>query len=51
MKYTIAVTSYGFITIEADNEDEAIEIAMELATDDFEWTDFGEAEVIARKEN
>ena len=38
MKYTVQVLlqGYAFVEIEADNEEEAIEKAMELDDDDFE---------------
>ena len=36
--YEIAVTKFGFTTIEAESEEEAMNIAKEMATDDFDWS-------------
>ena len=38
-QYNITAIRYGFITIDADSEKEALEIASELSSDDFEWSD------------
>ncbi len=37
--FNIEAIRYGFITIEAETEEEALEIAEEIGTDEFEWTD------------
>ena len=37
--FDITVARFGFITIEAENKEEAIKIAEEIGTDDFEWCD------------
>ena len=37
--YNVEVLRHGFITIKANSEEEARNIASELATDEFEWSD------------
>lgn len=37
--YDVTVTKFGFATIKAKSEEEAFEIAKEMATDDFDWSD------------
>lgn len=38
-KYNITVTRFGFVTIEAESEREAMEIAYGIGSDDFDWSD------------
>lgn len=36
--YDITVTRFGFATIKAESEGEAMEIAKEMGIDDFDWS-------------
>lgn len=46
MTYRVCVIKYGYTNIEADNADEALEIASNEDDRNFDWSDFGEAEII-----
>lgn len=46
MNYRISVVKYGYITIEANSANEAIEIANGEHDSSFDWSDFCEAEVV-----
>ena len=39
-KYKVAVTKYGFVIVDANNEEQAIEMASNLDDSDFEWSEF-----------
>lgn len=51
MKYRVCVIKYGYANIEADNADEALEIANDADDRDFDWSDFGEAEIMEEFED
>lgn len=51
MKYRVCVVKYGYAIIEADNEEEAIEIAEDAEDRFFDWSDFGEAEIVEEFED
>lgn len=38
-EYSITAIRYGFVTIKAESEEDALEIAKEIGTDDFDWSD------------
>ena len=44
--YRIVVVKYGWAEIEAENEDEALDIVGDMQDKDFDWSEFGEAEVV-----
>ena len=44
--YTVMVKSYGFITVEAEDEEDALRHADELSSSDFDWSDFCEAQIV-----
>lgn len=46
-KYTVVFVSYGYVYVEADNKDKAIEIAHEEST----WDHFETPEYIRVEEN
>ena len=51
MTYRVCVIKYGYANIEADNADEALEIASNEDDSRFDWSEFGEAEIMEEFEN
>ena len=41
--YTVMVKRYGFITVEAEDDLEQVD---GLSSSDFDWSDFGEAQIV-----
>lgn len=51
-KFNITVSRFGFTTIEAKTEEEALNIANKLSTDDFDWEmGFGVTDCIDEEED
>lgn len=51
MKYRVMVTAYGYADIEADSEEEALDMVDDMDTSDFNWdNDFSsfDAEIVDR---
>nr|DAX14587.1 MAG TPA: hypothetical protein [Bacteriophage sp.] len=48
--YTVMVKKYGFITIEAEDDEDALEQVDGLSSSDFDWSDFGEAQIVEDKD-
>lgn len=51
MKYRVMVTAYGYADIEADSEEEALDMVDDMDTSDFNWdNDFSslDAEIAER---
>lgn len=51
MKYRVMVTAYGYADIEADSEEEALDMVDDMDTSDFNWdNDFSslDAEIVER---
>ena len=48
--YTVMVKKYGFITIEAEDNEDALEQVDGLSSSDFDWSDFGEAQIVEDKD-
>ena len=46
MKYRVMVVKYGFSTVEADDENEALELIEDMSDKDFDWSDFDDGQVI-----
>ena len=44
------VKKYGFITIEAEDNEDALEQVDGLSSSDFDWSDFGEAQIVEDKD-
>lgn len=44
--FRVMVIKYGFAEIEAKCEGDAIELAEKMNDEDFDWSDFDEAQVI-----
>ena len=42
----VMVTKYGFVDLDAETDEEAIEKAKNLQDPDFDWSDFDEPKVI-----
>ena len=38
MKYRVMVVKYGFSTVEADDENEALELIEDMEDKDFDWS-------------
>ena len=51
MNYRVCVIKYGYIDIEADNADEALEVANDADDKDFDWSEFDEAEIVEEFSN
>jgi hypothetical protein len=48
--YTVMVKRYGFITVEAEDDEDALEHVDGLSSSDFDWSDFGEAQIVEDKD-
>lgn len=48
--YIVMVKKYGFITIEAEDDEDALEQVDGLSSSDFDWSDFGEAQIVEDKD-
>ena len=46
MIYRICVTKFGYANVEADSADEALELVEDMTDKDFDWSEFGEAEIM-----
>lgn len=46
MKKMVMVVKYGYIAVEADSDEEAIELANAKRDSEFDWSDFGDAQVV-----
>ncbi len=46
MNYRIMVVKYGFATVEADDENEALDLIDDMSDKDFDWSDFSDGQVI-----
>ena len=44
-KMRVMVTKYGFATVEAETESEAIEIAERMADSEFDWSNIDDVQV------
>ena len=44
--YRIMVVKYGWVEVEAGNEEEALELTYDMRDNDFDWSEFGEAEIV-----
>ena len=42
----VMVVKYGYTTVEADTESDALEQVNNMKDTDFDWSDFGDAEVV-----
>lgn len=51
MTYRICVTKYGYINIEAKSADDALEIARNEDDSSFDWSEFGEEEIMEEYED
>lgn len=49
-EYKVMVTCYGFATIEAESESEAIHEAESMKRGEFDWSDDWSAEVIEERD-
>lgn len=49
--YRVMVIKYGFAIVEAESEREAIEIAEDMQDNDFDWSDFDDAEIVEEIED
>ena len=46
--YTVMVKIYGFITVEAEDDEDALEQVYGLSSSDFDLSDFCEAQIVGR---
>ena len=46
MIYRICVTKFGYANVEADSADEALELVEDMTDKDFDWSEFGESEIV-----
>lgn len=51
MQYRICVVKYGYANIDADSEDHALELVNDMEDSDFDWSDFGNAEIMEEFED
>lgn len=47
-KYRVMVVKYGYVEVEADTEDEALEITEGMADSNFDWTEFCEEQIVEK---
>ena len=45
-KMQVMVIKYGYVTLEVDSEEEALEKTKNMKDSDFDWSDFDDAQVI-----
>lgn len=45
-KYRIMVVKYGFAEVEAESENEALELIDDMQDKDFDWSDFDDGQVV-----
>lgn len=45
-KMRVMVVKYGYVTVEAETESEAIKIANNMKDDNFDWSYFDDAQVV-----
>lgn len=45
-KKRVMVVKYGFVVVDADTDSEAVELTNKMTDRDFDWSDFGDAQVI-----
>lgn len=45
-KMRVMVVKYGYAVVEVDTESEAIDLAHDMDDEDFDWSDFDEAQVV-----
>lgn len=46
-EFEIMVVKYGYISIEADSEAEALEAIQNMRDNDFNWGEWGNEEIVA----
>lgn len=44
--YRVMVIKYGYADVEAENEDEALNLIDDMDDRDFDWTDFDDGQVV-----
>lgn len=44
--YRVMVVKYGFAEVEAENENEALELIDDMQDKDFDWSDFDDGQVV-----
>ena len=49
--YRVMVVKYGYAVVEADSENEALELIDDMYDKDFDWSDFGDGEIIEEFED
>lgn len=42
----VMVVKYGFANVKADTEKDAVELTKSMQDSEFDWSDFGSAEVV-----
>ena len=50
-KFRVMVTKYGFTVVDAETASQAEELAENMSDNDFDWSDFGDAEIIDEGED
>ena len=45
------VTKYGYANVKADNEEEVLALVEDMNDKDFDWSGFGDAEVVEEVNN
>ena len=48
--YRVMVVKYGYADIETESEAEALELVGDMSDKDFDWTDFGDGEIVEEYE-
>lgn len=51
MMYRIMALRYGYVEVESDNADEALQMVRNMDVDDIEWNDFFDDEEIVEEWN
>ena len=49
--YRVAVIKFGFANVEAENEEEALNLIDDMYDKDFDWTDFCDGQVVEEIED
>mgnify|MGYP000049871209 FL=1 len=45
-KMRVMVVKYGYAVVDAETEEEALELTRDMKDSDFDWSDFNDAQIV-----